>query len=341
MILAAVVFGFLAFAVQPKDRFTSDFYSFWAGAKLVGPELYDVRRADGIQHAVSPLVESNPYVRPPYYALALWPLGQLPFPVAYVAWFVLNLCAVIAFVWIWKLHPGSYIACALFLPLGWSFGLGQDAPLLLAIFALGAALIERYHEIAGGAVLALCAIKPHLFLFVPVVLLAQRRHRALAGMLGAGAALYLVSSAMLGADWPATFMRATLVNEARIRPRLLGLAGLIARFGAPKWLLAVLMIGGVYIVYRQARRAGWLVSAAFALAVGVAFAPRAMVYDATFFLPLLLLCSPPLRVIAIGLLLITVVTPAALAAELGSIAILLLAPAWRTDFGYRSAAGIA
>ena len=79
-----------------------------------------------------------------------------------------------------------------FLPLGWSFGIGQDAPFMqLLIVAAGARWIERKQAVAGGALLALCAIKPHLFAFVPVVLLAQKRYKALAAMLGAGAALYL------------------------------------------------------------------------------------------------------------------------------------------------------
>src|SRR5207248_666340 len=78
--------------------------------------------------------------------------------------------------------------CAIFLPLCWSFGIGQDAPLMLLILAAGARAIERKKPVTGGAMLALCAIKPHLFAFVPVVLPAQNRYRALAAMALAGAA---------------------------------------------------------------------------------------------------------------------------------------------------------
>src|SRR4051812_4984214 len=173
--LAVLVFSGLAFVEQPEDRHTSDFYSFWAGAQLLGPELYDVSRAEAIQKRVSPLVESKRYIRPPFYALMLWPLGQMPLRAAYIAWQSLNIAAVLAFVWIWRLPAAWTLACALFLPLAWNIGLGQDAPLLLLFLAIGARLIQQKSDFAGGAVLSLCGIKPHLLLFVPVVLLAQRR----------------------------------------------------------------------------------------------------------------------------------------------------------------------
>ncbi|MBZ5584478.1 MAG: DUF2029 domain-containing protein [Acidobacteriia bacterium] len=323
--LAVLVFGILAFVVQPRDRYTSDFYSFWAGARLAGHDVYDAAQAQAIQRSVSPLVSSKRYIRPPFYALALWPLGRLPFHTAYVVWSVLNLAAALGFVWAWRCGPASYVACALFLPLGWSFGIGQDAPLMLLAAAAGARLIERKKELAGGALLALCAIKPHLLLFIPVALLAQRKGRALAGMLGAGSVLYLLSSAAAGLGWPAAFVRAAMENEATIRPRLLGVAGLLARAGGPTWILPGVMACGAAVAYWWARRAAWLPAFAFAVAAGVVFAPRSMAYDGSLFLPLLLLQFSPAAVIAAGAALVTVVTPAGIVAEAASVAILWLA----------------
>jgi hypothetical protein len=216
------VFAVLAFVVQPEQRFTSDFYSFWAGARLLGPNLYNPAAAEGIQHAVSPKVEKKRFIRPPFYAVALWPLGRLSFSTAYVLWQILNMAALVTFVRLWRFEPASYLVCPLFLPLGWSFGIGQDAPLMLLVLAAGARWIERKRAVAGGAILALCAIKPHLFAFVPLVLLAQKRYRALCGMLAGGGILYLVSAAVMGFGWPAAFLRTAAENEANIAPRLLG-----------------------------------------------------------------------------------------------------------------------
>jgi hypothetical protein len=321
-VVSVLMFALLAFVVQPPSFYTSDFYSFWAGARLAGPQLYDASEAEAIQHAVSPLVGSKRYIRPPFYALMLWPLGKLPFSLAYVLWFIGNLAAMLAFVRLWRFRPAAYITCAFFLPLGWSFGIGQDAPLMLLAIAAGARLVERKREMAGGAVLALCAVKPHLFLFVPVALLAQKQYRALAGLLASGGALYLLSSAVLGLNWPGAFLRAALGNEATIRPRLLGLAGLLSRFGAPAWILAVGAIAGAVIVYRYTQAAAWLPSIAFTVAAGVAFAPRAMAYDASLFLPFLLLEFSPAAVVALGAALLTVVTPAAIVSEVTALTLL-------------------
>ncbi len=320
--VSVLVFSLLAFVVQPPNRSTSDFYSFWAGARLVGPNLYDPAQAEAIQRAVSPLIESKRYIRPPFYALILWPLGLLPFQVAYLIWFVINLTAFLTFVRLWRFREEVYLACAFFLPLGWSFAILQDAPLMLVAVAAGARLVERKRELAGGAVLALCAVKPHLFLFVPVVLIAHKKYRALAGMLASGCVLYLLSSAVLGLSWPSAFFQAVLGNEATIHPRLLGLAGLLSRFGAPRWVLVFGTIAGALIVYYRAQSAAWLPSVALAVAAGTAFAPRAMVYDASLFLPLILLQFSPAVVVVLGVALITVVTPLAIVSEVTALALL-------------------
>jgi hypothetical protein len=320
--LAGAVFGLLAFVLQPQDRQSSDFYSFWSGARLVGPHLYDPAQVERIERQVAPQIEVKRYIRPPFYAVALWPLGKLPFHTAYVVWFVVNLAAALAFVWAWRFQAASYLACALFFPLGWSFGAGQDAPLMLATAAFGARLIERKKDAAGGLLLALGAIKPHLFLFVPVMLVAQRRWRALAGMLAGGAVLFLVSAAVLGFAWPAPFLRAAMANEDIIRPNLLGLAGVLGRMGMPRWLLATAALAGGILVYRWTRSAAWRPSVAIAIAVGVVVSPRSMVYDASLFLPLLLERFSAAVVSASGFALASVVTPAALMSQLTSLALI-------------------
>jgi hypothetical protein len=321
-VVSVLVFSLLALVVQPPNRPTSDFYSFWTGARLVGPHLYDPAQDEAIQRTVYPLVETKRFIRPPFYALMLWPLGQLPFQVAYILWFIINLTAFLGFVRLWRFREEVYLACTFFLPLAWSFAILQDAPLMLLAFSAGARLVEQKRELAGGAVLALCAVKPHLFLFVPVALLAQRRYRALAGMLGAGAILYLLSSAVLGLNWPSAFFQAVMGNEATIHPRLLGLAGLLSGFGAPRWVLAFGTIAGALIVYHRAQSAAWLPSIAFAVAAGAALAPRAMVYDASLFLPLILLQFSPAVVVVLGVALLTVVTPAAIVSEVTALALL-------------------
>ena len=87
----------------------------------------------------------------------------------------MNAAALLIFLRMWRFDVPAIIACALFLPLQWSFGIGQDAPIMMLIVAGAAQLIQRRHDFAGGALLALFTVKLHLFLFLPVVLIAQRK----------------------------------------------------------------------------------------------------------------------------------------------------------------------
>jgi hypothetical protein len=323
--LAISIFALLGFVAQPEDRYPSDFYGSWSGARLLGPDLYNPAAAESTQHAVSPKVDVKRYIRPPLYAILIWPLGQLPFPVAYVIWQLLNIAAVIVFVRIWRFEPAAYIACALFLPLDWSFGIGQDAPIMLMLLATGAQWIQCKRPIAGGGMLAMCAIKPHLFVFVPVVLLAQKRYRALAGMLTAGAGLYLVCAAVMGFAWPVSFLHAATTNETAISPRLLGVSGLLARFHAPVWMTLIAGLAGAAIVFAATRGRDWIPSLGFGVAAGVTFAPHAMMYDGSLFLPLLLLESSAAIPLAAGAALSTVVTPARIVGEIAAPVLLWIA----------------
>jgi len=301
----------------------TDFQSFWAGAKLVGRDLYDDSRALALQHQVSPLVESKRYIRPPFYAVMLWPLGQLPFHVARVIWFLVNIAAMLVFGWGWRLPPSGYVVCALFVPLIWSFGLGQDAALMLAIVGAGARLVQEKQSVAGGALLSLCAIKPHLLMFVPIALLVRKEYRALAAMAGGGLVLYLVSSAVLGPAWPVDFARAAMHNESALHfLRLLGVSGILVQLHAPAWsLVACAAVGGV-LVYCCGRNAAWMPTIAIAVAAGVVFAPRSLLYDGALFLPALLLRLPPLAAVLTGVALLTAATPFPIIAEVVTLAIL-------------------
>jgi hypothetical protein len=307
--LTVLVSGLCALYLQPPDLHTSDLYSFWAAAQLPGKDLYDPAKLQAIQQASSPLVAGKRFIRPPFYALALWPLGQLPFRAAYFVWYAVNLLALAAFVRIWKNLPLSYFLCALFLPLAWSFGQGQDVPIMLAVFSMGACLVQRNRPFTGGTILSLCAIKPHLFVFLPVVLIAQKRFRALAGMLAGGAALYGISASVLRLDWPIALFSAAQANESAFGPRSLSVSGFLASLGAPSYLSWLIVAAAAGLLFYGAPRWSWLPAAAFAVAAGVICAPHALIYDAALLLPLLLLSDVPPKVIVFaGLLCVAAAT---------------------------------
>ena len=327
----------LAFLAQMPDLHTIDYVSVWGGAQIIGPDLYDPARLERIEHTVSPLIQSKRYIRPPYYVMMFWPLGRLPYRAAYFAFVFINLAALLLFLRIWRFDAPAIAACALFLPLEWSFGIGQDAPLMLLTVALAAQLIERKREFAGGALLALFTVKLHLFLFLPLVLLAQRKYRALAGVAAGGVALYLLAAAFVGIDWPLKAMHAAVSNEATFIATTPGVAGLLRRLHAPAWLLLPAIAAATVMVYRRARAIAWLPAVALAVAAGVVFAPRAQVYDGSFFLLLLLLEASPMLVVIAGVAVVAVVTPAAVVGQLAGIATFVAG--WRR-LGARAAESI-
>src|ERR1035437_5301419 len=317
----------LAFGAQLSDLHTIDYVSVWAGAQLIGPDLYDPARLERIEHTVSPLIESKRYTRPPYYVMMFWPLGRLPYRTAYAGFVLMNVAALLIFLRIWRFDAPAVMACALFLPLAWSFGIGQDSPIMMLTVAGAAQLIQRRRDFAGGALLALFTVKLHLFVFLPVVLIAQRKYRALAGLAVGGAALYLLAAAFVGIDWPLKSLNRALSNDAIFVPSTPGVAGLLRKLHAPWWLLVPAAAAGITMVYRRARTIAWLSAVALAMAAGVVFAPRAQVYDGSFFLLLLLVEAAPALVVIAGVAVVAVVTPAALVGQLAGIAIFVAG--WR------------
>jgi hypothetical protein len=325
ILLAAAIFFCFGILAQAPDHHETDFYSFWAGARLLGPDLYNPEKAAAVQHAESPRVNGKSFIRPPFYALALWPFGRLPFTTAFVTWQLLNIAAVLLSIALWRCRPSSFVACAFFPPLWSCLRLGQDAPLLLLLGVMAAILIERKRELFGGAVLALFVAKPNLVPLIPFLLLVQKRHRALSGFFAGGIALYLISSLAMGFDWLIGYTKAVFGNEGTITPRVPGLAGLFNLAGAPKWCAYIGLFVGAAMIYRYARKSAWMHAFAFTVTIAVVFAPRSMVYDLVLLLPLLLLRFAPWVTPLAGTALVSIMfTPAPIIAELSAIAI-----AWR------------
>ncbi len=322
ILFAAAVFFLFGIVAQAPDHHEVDFYSFWAGARLVGPDLYSPARVAAVQQAESPQVHGKSFIRPPFYAVALWPLGRLPFATAFVAWQALNISAILLSIGLWRFRPSSYLACALFPPLWSCLRLGQDAPLLLLLAICAAILIERKRELFGGAVLALFVAKPNLVPLIPFLLLVQKRYRALSGFLAGGIALYLISSIAMGFDWLIGYTRAVFGNEDTISPQIPGLAGLFNLAHAPKWCAYIGLIIGAGMIFHYGRKAAWMHALAFTLTIAVVFAPRSMIYDLVLLIPVLLLCFAPWIVSLLGVAFVTVLfPPLPIIGELSAVAI--------------------
>lgn len=177
--LALGIWMAASWLIQPPCFAGSDFYAFWAAGRLGDHRMYDPAALQAVQQAECPQVRDKRFIRPAIQGLALYPLGRLPYRAAYAIWFVLNAAACLAvFRLRWRSPPSQILSAALYLPLVWNFGLGQDAPLLLLALAAGARLTSRGRQWSGGAVLALCLLKPNIFFAVPPALVLRRQWRA-------------------------------------------------------------------------------------------------------------------------------------------------------------------
>jgi Glycosyltransferase family 87 len=205
--------------VRRTDFCAADFPAFYAGGQMVGtPELYspeaifaaNVRDAGCAGPAAA-------FVRPPFYAVMLAPLGWLPFHTAWVAFIALNIAALVGYVFLW---PGNRLLLVLALawsyPIGYSFASGKDIQFVLIWLALAVALMVRGYETAAGLVLALCSIKFHLFLLIPLWIVCARLWRVAQGLAIGSGALLAVSFLAAGWNWPSLYLR--VLRDPRIDP---------------------------------------------------------------------------------------------------------------------------
>src|SRR5262249_8797335 len=141
---------------------------------------------------------------------------------------------------------------------------------LLALFwvALAILLNRRDRPFAAGVALALCASKYHLFLLVPIVLLAQRRLQMILGGITAAAALLAISSLAAGPGWPARYW--TVLVDRRMNASLAIMPNLNALLGGGRSALPLLaavdiaLAAGVFLLARRWRELEWPLAVAIA-----------------------------------------------------------------------------
>jgi hypothetical protein len=288
-LLACIAFGWL-----PILRIETDFLSFWSGARLLGTgHLYSPEHMYAIQRQVGPAGELRAYTRPPFFAALVWPLGKLPYRPALIIWQVLNLAALAGVIWLW---PRSVIAVLMFcwfLPTWIDLGAAQDITIFLFFAAASLALLRSGRPFAAGLVLAMCGIKFHLLLLVPLWIVARRLWAYGIGAITGALALTAVSFAAAGRDWPWRYSDLLRVHDrmARSPEKMPNLSGLFE--GAP---LAAIWVGLFSIAVIAAawyamRRMPLDQAFAIALCGGLLITPHAYLYDCVLLVPVLLILA--------------------------------------------------
>jgi hypothetical protein len=194
--LCGLGLAFLSFWGESRFRRSEsdiiDFTSIVAGGYLVGtPGLYDGNANLELQRRLAGKTDSSRvFPRWRYYGAAIRPLAEIPYSNALRVWRYLMVGALVAFVFLFPSASRWQAALALCWSIPALDGLthGQDSPLLLVFVALTLAAHRRGHVFVAGLLLSLCAAKYHLFVLVPVLIVAQKRWRFLAGSVCGGAA---------------------------------------------------------------------------------------------------------------------------------------------------------
>lgn len=299
------------FAYAARERALkgqNDFASFYVGGKLAATgDLYS-REANqrAIQDVLGFPMVGTTFVRPPYYAVLLRPLSALPYRAAYLIFVLAIVASILAFVIYFSRECPS-------LPFYAAFGIpfivplcnGQDTPFLLIFIAATIILLRRNMDFAAGAVFALCSLKPHLFIFVPIVLLMKKRWSMLAGGLCGGVALFAIG--IMGAGfsaipaWIRTIRDPWISPDAENLPNLHGLV--ISLHWDPRTEIALALVVVAALIWIASQSANLELLLAVSIVCGLLTSFHSGNADdvllfAVFVLTLSASASVPLRVIS-------------------------------------------
>jgi hypothetical protein len=274
-VTAALVLIFFA-SLIPISRPISDFLPFYAGGKILGPQIYSSDQAIGVEREVAPDLMSRPeanrvVTRPPFYYLPFWPLSHLDYRVAVCIWAIGSLMAGVGFLLLWPCSTSKLLKYSTwFFPLMMALMQAQDCLVLLLIIATSATLRSRGRNFAAGLVLSLCSAKPSTLLFMPLAPVSFRSWRSGGGLVAGWSALYVLSAAIThDAAWPIQYAR-----------HITGTLGYTNAVPVP-----VIAISAAILTFWCNKKSPFVATAVLACG-GMLLSPRALYYDLMLSIPL-------------------------------------------------------
>jgi hypothetical protein len=182
----------------------------------MGHVLYDDAAQFRVQQVFAPQVATRlgalPFNHPPFEAVLFVPLSYLPYRVAYLLWTFVNLTMLAVLPMLLRPYvpllctrpPVAWTVASLaFFPIFFALLQGQDAILLLSLYAMAFVSWKKERMVSAGAWLACGMFKFHLVLpFLLLMLIQEKRagarRRQLIGFFGVGLILGAVSIAAVG-----------------------------------------------------------------------------------------------------------------------------------------------
>ena len=276
---------------------TNDFLPRYTQARMVGTQqMYSIEAGYREQERIFGFhIDEAYHDRFPWQALLMAPLGWLPYLWAYWIWAGLNLAAFAGLVWIWLLPRDYVLWGAVFLPMAACLIMGQDTILLALCLAGALRLAEARRDLAAGLLLALCTAKPHLFLLVPLAVIAHRRWRMVSGAALGTMGLLIAGTPTAGLDWPVRWLAvarsvgSNSVANVATRPS-------VFQFGMQPWTIGLALALAVVFGFLIWRSRNLETGVALAVIGSILIAPHSAIYD----LPLLLVALPALPLVTYG-----------------------------------------
>lgn len=274
----------------------NDFSTFYAGARLAHtPALYNheiVRQEVRAGWPDSP--EQEVYLRAPFYSVLLRPLAAFPYRMALILFTCLSVSSFLWFVIRFsKECPDLTILAAFSIPLFLNINGGADVPFLLPVVGAFVLLSRRGRDFAAGFVLAFCAIKFHLFVFVPVLLLFKKKWRMLFGASAGTVLLTILGGVSLIGPW-LKVMFSPLITGMPVwklspAPNIHGLVTVLGGDSRMEFLLVAVVIA--FFAWVCIRISNFELLLAVSLVCGLLVSFHNFTYDDLLLMPVLVLVS--------------------------------------------------
>ncbi|MBV9499617.1 MAG: DUF2029 domain-containing protein [Acidobacteriaceae bacterium] len=288
---------------DPHAAANKDFVSYWAAGKLLVSHRnpYDARAARTLEKAAGYLPSQGLTMRNPPVALFLVvPLGLLGIKWAVFLWTLLiAACVAVAVRVVWTMHarpPNKIHMLGFVFPAAIScLAAGQTSAFALVGLTLFLCLNKRRPFLAGVSI-AVCAIKPHLFLpFGAVLLMWIIINRLWPVILGAVTALVASLAIVMSFHGPVWSEYFAMLTTDGVGRDLIAVTSSLLRFAINRnemWLQFVpAMLGILWAVwYFRRHRTGWdwQTMGSLLLLVSLFVAPYSWFFDEIILIPAIL-----------------------------------------------------
>lgn len=294
-VMAFLLLGANGLLLASGQPVFGDFIAFWSAGRAAldghAAQAHDVALiSEYSRSAVGGVGVVSPWNSPPTFLLITSALAMMPYPIAALVFLFVS-AAVYLFAARKILPDTRALIFAATLPAAlYHLGTVQTGLLIAGISALALHWLDR-RPLAAGALVGLLAIKPHLAILWPVLLLLSGRWRAFAAACVSTGVFICIAGAVFGFDSYARFFdnlgaSQELINANRIgTPAFASLYASVLNLGVPMAIAAALhalsaaaAIGVAVLIFRRGDRA---LGGAALCAATLLISPYLFFYDFT------------------------------------------------------------